>query len=148
MENNHVSGPKGPSRRAFLSASAVTAVAAPLASVVAPASAASASVGSAMNTGNFDPALQDLIGQIDPNRIQATIEKLTTFGTRHTASSQTDPARGIGVAYAWVFEQMQDIADNSNGNMTAQQQTFVQQPVAGRLAAATSITNTILTLQG
>ena len=148
MENNHVSGSKGPSRRAFLSASAVTAVAAPVVSVVAPASAASASVGSATNTGNFDPALRDLISQIDPNRIQATIERLVQFGTRHTASSQTDPVRGIGAAYAWVNQQMQDIAATSNGNMTVQQQTFTQQPVPGRLAAATSITNTIATLRG
>jgi len=148
MENNHVSGPKGPSRRAFLSASAVTAAAAPLVSVIAPASAASASVGSAMNTGNFDPALRALISQIDPNRIQATIQQLTQFGTRHTASSQTDPARGIGAAYTWVFQQMQAIAATSNGNMTVRQQTFVQPMVPGRLANPTSITNTIATLQG
>src|SRR6516165_469026 len=148
MENNHVSGPKGPSRRAFLSASAVTAAAAPLVSVIAPASAASASVGSASNTGDFNNDLRDLLSQIDPNRIQATIEQLITFGTRHTASSQTDPARGIGAAYTWVFQQMQAIAATSNGNMTVQQQTFTQQPVPGRLAAPTSITNTIATLQG
>jgi hypothetical protein len=148
MENNYVSGSKGPSRRAFLSASAAAAAAAPLVSVIAPASAASASVRSAQNTGNFDPALQALLAEIDPNRIQATIEKLITFGTRHTASSQTDPLRGIGAAYAWVNQQMHAIAGNSNGNMTVQQQTFTQQPVTGRLAAATSITNTILTLQG
>src|SRR6516225_7811345 len=148
MENNYVSGSKGPSRRAFLSAAGVTAAAVPLVSVIAPASAASASPGPANNTGNFDPALRKLIRSIDPNRIQATIETLTTFGTRHTASSQTDPNRGIGVAYAWVFQQMQDIAATSNGNMTVQQQTFVQQPVPGRLANPTSITNTIATLQG
>src|SRR6516164_5497369 len=110
MENNHVSGSKGPNRRAFLSASAVAAVAAPVVSVIAPANAASASVGSASNTGNFDPALRALIRQIDPNRIQATIEKLITFGTRHTVSSQTDPVRGIGAATAWVFDQMQGFA--------------------------------------
>jgi len=148
MENNYVSGSKGPSRRAFLSAAGVTAAAAPLVSVIAPASAASASAGPANNTGNFDPALRKLISQIDPNRIQATIETLTTFGTRHTASSQTDPNRGIGVAYAWVLQQMQAIAATSNGNMTVQQQTFVQPPVPGRLALPTSITNTIATLQG
>ena len=69
MENNYVSGSKGPSRRAFLSAAGVTAAAAPLVSVIAPASAASASAGPANNTGNFDPALRKLISQIDPNRI-------------------------------------------------------------------------------
>src|SRR5215472_2559496 len=122
MENNYVSGPKGPSRRAFLSATAVTAAAAPLASVVAPASAASASAGPANNTGKFDPALRALIQSIDADHIQATTEKLISFGTRHTASTQTDPVRGIGAAYTWVFQQMQDIAATSNGNMTVQQQ--------------------------
>src|SRR5215831_12471673 len=148
MENNYVSGPKGPSRRAFLSATAVTAAAAPLVSVVAPAIAASASVGSAQTTGNFDPALVALLRKIDPSRIQATLEKLISFGTRHTASTQTDPVRGIGAAYAWVFQQMQAIAADSNGNMTVQQQTFLQQPLAGRLTNPTNITNTILTLKG
>src|SRR5215472_13542629 len=147
MENNYVSGSKGPSRRAFLSASAAAAAAAPLVSVIAPASAASASVGSATNTGNFDPALRALIGQIDPGRIQATIEKLVSFGTRHTQSSQTDPVRGIGAATAWVFGQMQDIAATSSGRMTVQQQTFFQPPVP-RLPSGASITNVIATLQG
>jgi hypothetical protein len=120
----------------------------PLVSVIAPANAASASVGSATSTGSFDPALRALIRQIDRNRIQATIEQLVSFGTRQTQSSQTDPNRGIGVAYAWVFQQMQAIAATSPGNMTVQQQTFTQQPVPGRITAPTSITNTIATLQG
>jgi hypothetical protein len=148
MENNYASGSKGPSRRAFLSASAVTAVAAaPIISVIAPTSAASASVGSATNTGTFDPALRALLAQIDPSRIQATIEKLVSFGTRHTLSSQTDPVRGIGAATAWVTQQMQGFAATSNGNMTVQQQTFIQ-PAGPRIPTPVSITNVIATLQG
>jgi hypothetical protein len=148
METHYESGSKGPSRRAFLSASAVTAVAAaPIVSVIAPASAASASVRAAKNTGNFDPALRALIRQIDPNRIQATIEKLVSFGTRNTLSSQTDPNRGIGAATAWVFGQMQGFAAASNGNMTVQQQTFTQ-PVTSTIPTPTQITNVIATLQG
>ncbi|HWM99104.1 MAG TPA: M20/M25/M40 family metallo-hydrolase, partial [Streptosporangiaceae bacterium] len=100
-----------------------------------------------MNTGNFDPALRALISQIDPNRIQATIEKLVSFGTRHTLSSQTDPVRGIGAATAWVFQQMQGFAAASNGNMTVQQQTFTQ-PAGPRIPVPVSITNVIATLQG
>jgi hypothetical protein len=48
MENNDVLGSKGPSRRAFLSASAVTAVAVPIVSRAAPAGAAQAITGSAL----------------------------------------------------------------------------------------------------
>jgi hypothetical protein len=148
METSHASGSKGPSRRAFLSASAVTAVvAAPIVLQAGPAHAAPAGLVSARNTGHFDPALRALIRQIDPNRIGATILRLTQFGTRHTASSQTDPVRGIGAATAWVTQQMQAIAATSGGNMTVQQQTFVQ-PVSNRIPVPTTITNVIATLKG
>jgi len=35
-------------------------------------------------------------------RQRADIEKLVSFGTRHTLSSQTDPKRGIGAARRWA----------------------------------------------
>jgi Peptidase family M28 len=73
--------------------------------------------------------------------------RLTQFGTRHTASSQTDPVRGIGAATAWVFGQMQAIAAASSSRMTVQKQTFVQ-PVSNRIPVPTTITNVIATLQG
>src|SRR5665811_297119 len=102
MDTHPVSGPKSPSRRTFLSAAAVMAAAAPILAQAAPAEAAPASLGSALDTGKVDPATRALIKQIDPKRIQATIVRLTQFGTRHTLSSQTDPVRGIGAATAWV----------------------------------------------
>src|ERR1700746_2076920 len=103
METNSVPGSKGPSRRTFLSASAATAITAPIVMRAGSASAATVTPRPARDKGNFDPDLRALIRQIDPNRIQSTIETLTTFGTRHTASTQTDPAVGIGAAYTWIF---------------------------------------------
>jgi hypothetical protein len=73
--------------------------------------------------------------------------RLVQFGTRHTASSQTDPVRGIGAATAWVLEQMQSIAATSSGRMTVQKQTFVQ-PVSPNIPVPTTITNVIATLKG
>jgi len=148
MKSNYVSGPTGLSRRAFLSASAVMALAThPIVRKATPALAAPVGFTSATSTGNFDPNLRALLTQIDPSRIQATVQKLVSFGTRHTASSQTDPVRGIGAATAWVIGQMNAIAATSNGNMTVQQQTFVQ-PVSSRIPVPTAITNCIATLQG
>jgi Peptidase family M28 len=146
MENIPVSGRKGPNRRAFLSASAATAVAAPLITVSTSASAAT-SARSVPTRGSFNRDLRAMLSEIDPDRIGATILRLTQFGTRHTASSQTDPVRGIGAATAWVFEQMQAIAATSSGRMTVQQQTFVQ-PVSSNIPVPTTITNVIATLQG
>ncbi len=88
-----------------------------------------------------------MLREVDPARLQATVLRLTQFGTRHTASSQTDPVRGIGAATAWVFGQMQAIAATSSGRMTVQKQTFVQ-PVSSNIPVPTTITNVIATLQG
>src|ERR1700722_2340883 len=109
MENNPVPGPKGSTRRAFLSASAITAVAAPMLTHAAPAVAATTGAGSALPGPEPDSGLRAMLRDVDPGRIQATVLRLTQFGTRHTASSQTDPVRGIGAATAWVFGQTQAI---------------------------------------
>jgi hypothetical protein len=37
--------------------------------------------------------------------LRQTVEKLVSFGTRHTLSSMTDPHRGIGAAERWVQEE-------------------------------------------
>src|SRR5271165_2273742 len=129
-------------RRAFLSASAVTAAAVPLLSGTALAAARSG-----LARQQPDDDVRALHRQVDPGRIEATIQRLVQFGTRHTASSQTDPVRGIGAATNWVFGQMQAIAATSSGNMTVQKQTFVQ-PVSNRIPVPTTITNVIATLQG
>jgi hypothetical protein len=128
-------------RRTFLSASAATAVAVPLLSAATPASAAT------LPKSEPDAGLRQLISEIDPARIEATIARLVQFGTRHTSSSQTDPVRGIGAATTWVFQQMQAIAATSSGRMTVQRQSFVQ-PVSPNIPVPTTITNVIATLQG
>ena len=152
MENNDVLGRKGPNRRVFLTASAVTAAAAPIVAraapaAAAPATAAQAATASALTGPDPDPDLVAMLLKVDPARIHATVLRLTQFGTRHTASSQTDPARGIGAATAWVFDQMQAIAATSSGRMTVQKQTFVQ-PISNRIPVPTTITNVIATLKG
>jgi hypothetical protein len=147
MENNPVSARSRPNRRAFLSASAITAVAAPLISVVSPASAAQAAARGVAVPQQFDKDLRAMLREIDPDRIKAIILKLVSFGTRHTLSSQTDPVRGIGAATEWVFGQMQAIAATSSGRMTVQKQSFVQ-PAGPRIPTPTTITNVIATLQG
>lgn len=47
----------------------------------------------------------------DPARLKATVEKLVSFGTRHTLSSPDDPARGIGAARRWAAAELARIGD-------------------------------------
>jgi Peptidase family M28 len=142
MDRSDLPGSAGTSRRVFLSASAVTAVTAPLL-----AGKASADPGHGISSQQPDNGLRALLREVDRDRIKATVLRLTQFGTRHTASSQSDPVRGIGAATAWVFAQLQAIAATSGGRMTAAKQTFVQ-PVSVRIPVPTTITNVIATLHG
>ena len=48
---------------------------------------------------------RDAAYQVSQERLRATVEKLVSFGTRHTLSSQTDPKRGIGAALKWTEEE-------------------------------------------
>jgi Zn-dependent M28 family amino/carboxypeptidase len=45
---------------------------------------------------------QEAVQDVSADRLRATVEKLVSFGTRHTLSSLTDPKRGIGAALDWT----------------------------------------------
>jgi Zn-dependent M28 family amino/carboxypeptidase len=47
----------------------------------------------------------------DPARLKASVEKLVSFGTRHTASDPDHPTRGIGAARRWAMAELSKIGD-------------------------------------
>jgi hypothetical protein len=49
--------------------------------------------------------------QPDPARLKASVEKLVSFGTRHTLSSPDHPTRGIGAARRWFAGELSRIGD-------------------------------------
>ena len=55
-----------------------------------------------------------------PGRLKANVEKLVSFGTRHTLSSATDPKRGIGAARKWAQSEFEKIAKACNGCLKAE----------------------------
>jgi hypothetical protein len=153
----------GTSRRVFLSAAIAAAAVGPAGLALADTAAASSGVpgsppippapGALPNRAPAprpqrpDRELRELLREIDRDRIEATIEKLVSFGTRHTLSSQTDPHRGIGAARDWILATMQGYAAASGGRLTVEAQSYVQPP-ASRIPTATRITNLVATLRG
>ena len=94
-----------------------------------------------------DGELRRILRAIDRRRIEANVRKLASFGTRHTLSSQDDPARGIGAARDWIFDTMSSYAEASDGRMTVEIQSYLQEP-ADRIPTPTVISNVLATLQG
>ena len=53
-----------------------------------------------------DAKLRQIVEPVSGAQMKRTVEKLVSFGTRHTLSSQTDPKRGIGAAVRWAEAEM------------------------------------------
>ena len=53
-----------------------------------------------------DAKLRQIVEPVSGPQMKRTVEKLVSFGTRHTLSSQTDPKRGIGAAVRWAEAEM------------------------------------------
>lgn len=56
----------------------------------------------------------------DPARLKMLVEKLVSFGTRHTLSSATDPERGIGAARDWGAAEFARIGKACGGCLTVE----------------------------
>ncbi len=54
----------------------------------------------------------------DAGRLKADVEKLVSFGTRHTLSEQHNPNRGIGAARNWYASEMDKIGAGCGGCIT------------------------------
>lgn len=69
----------------------------------------------------------NIVAQLDGARMKQTVEKLVSFGTRHTLSDTTSNTRGIGAARRWIFDELTRVAAASNGHMTVAYQSSMQQ---------------------
>ena len=56
---------------------------------------------------SINPAVKRIVDGVSEERIAAIEKKLESFGTRNIFSETDDPARGIGAARRWIFEQFQ-----------------------------------------
>lgn len=71
--------------------------------------------------------LDEIVARIDAARLKGDVEKLASFGTRHSLSDTTSATRGIGAARKWIFDEMSKAAAASNGRMTVSYQSSMQQ---------------------
>ena len=56
-----------------------------------------------------DRRLAQIAAGVSAARMKADVEKMVSFGTRHTLSSQTDPRRGIGASVRWAEAELKKL---------------------------------------
>lgn len=94
-----------------------------------------------------NPQIEKVLGEISAANIEASIRKLASFGTRHTLSSQDDPARGIGAARRWIRQEFDRYSRESGGRLQVSEDEFVQEPTQ-RVPQPARLVNVVATLPG
>lgn len=95
-----------------------------------------------------DAEISGYVSQVSSDSLKAHINKLISFGTRHTMSSTTDPKRGIGAARNWVLKKFRDYAKNTDGRMEVFLQNQTIQPDGKRINQPTDLGNAVAILHG
>ena len=98
-----------------------------------------------------DPQIVAALKEVSAERIQATIQKLVSFGTRLTLSAQ-DPlsiqsGHGIGAAREWIKAEFNRYSQHCGGCLEVKTDSFTEQP-ADRIPKPTVITNVYAVLRG
>ena len=88
-----------------------------------------------------------MLRNISAQRIEATVRKLASFGTRHTLSDTKSDERGIGAARRWIKAELDACAQQSNGRLRVELDAFTAQPNR-RIAQPTELVNVVATLPG
>ena len=98
-----------------------------------------------------DAQIAKLLSQVSPARVQATIEKLVSFGTRITIgpvdADTVAKGRGIGAAREWIKSELQRYSDACSGCLEVKTDVFTEQP-AGRITAPTELVNVYAVMKG
>lgn len=92
---------------------------------------------------DVDPRVATLVSSVSRERIEATVRKLASFGTRATLSDTVSTTRGIGAARRWIFEQFKSYSPKLqvafDRHMIAQQ---------GRITRDVELVNVVAILPG
>ena len=95
-----------------------------------------------------DPEISAYVKAVSKDSLKSNVEKLVSFGTRHTMSSTIDKDKGIGAARSWVLSKFRNYAKNSGGRMEVYLQNEDLQPDGKRINKVTNLGNAIGLLKG
>lgn len=68
------------------------------------------SLGLSAQKKDIDVEIMQYVKNVNKDSLKANVEKLVSFGTRHTMSSTTDQHKGIGASRNWVLSKFRTYA--------------------------------------
>lgn len=106
------------------------------------------SLGLSAQKKDIDVEIMQYVKNVNKDSLKANVEKLVSFGTRHTMSSTTDQHKGIGASRNWVLSKFRTYAKNTNGRMEVFLQNEDLQPDGKRIDKVTNLGNAVAFLKG
>jgi len=97
---------------------------------------------------NRDPDIASIVREISAKNIQATIETLVAFKTRHTLSDPTSSTVGIGAARNWIKSELERYSRESGGRLEVAFDGYIQHPAPPRIMQPVEIVDVVATLPG
>jgi hypothetical protein len=97
--------------------------------------------------GDANPQITRITAEISRPRIEATIRKLVSFGTRNSLSETESATRGIGAARRWIKSELERCAAENGGRL---QVAFDEHLIESgpRVPKPTKFVNVVATLPG
>lgn len=97
--------------------------------------------------GATNPQIEAIVREVSAERIEATIRKLVSFGTRNSLSGVDDDKRGIGAARRWIKSRLEECSREAGGRLqVAFDEHLVEQ--GSRVPRPTKFVNVVATLPG
>ncbi|MBI1401667.1 MAG: M20/M25/M40 family metallo-hydrolase [Porphyrobacter sp.] len=93
-------------------------------------------------------AQSDPAEKVSQERLQSDVEKLVSFGTRHTLSAQDDPERGIGAAVDWALGEFKRIGAKCGGCLEVMPVGEVVEADGRRIPTPTLVRNAVAIQRG
>src|SRR5258708_12838734 len=91
-----------------------------------------------------DPQILGALRQVSAERIQQTVDKLVSFGTRSTLSAQDEDSikagKGIGAAREWIKSEFERYSKDCGGCLEVKTNSFLEPP-ANHIPNPTPIPN-------
>lgn len=102
----------------------------------------------AQNIIKKDEKITSMISQISAENLEKYVRKLVGFDTRHSLSTRTNQAKGIGAACNWVKSQFESFAKDSDGRLIVKLDSFYVEPDGRRITRKVLMTNPMAILKG
>ena len=95
-----------------------------------------------------DDEIKQMVNQLSAQNLEQLVQKMVSFGTRHSLSTTSSKKEGIGAALEWVKSEFEKYAQASQGRMSVEMDRFMVKADGRRIPQDVEMANVMATLKG